>query len=154
MRRRDFIGGFAGIVAWPLTVCAQVSGLRHIGLLMGGRGESDPEGQARLGVIKERFQELGWEEGRNLRLTSRWAASGMARIEALAQELVQLAPDVILANATPAIAALSRTTRSIPIVFAQIVDPVGLGYVESLARPGGNITGFTFVDLELVAKWP
>ena len=84
MKRREFIGGLAGATVWPPLVRAQVSGLRHIGLLMGGRGEADPEGQARLGVIKQRFQELGWDEGRNLRLTSRWAAGRMARIEALA----------------------------------------------------------------------
>jgi putative ABC transport system substrate-binding protein len=121
---------------------------------MGGRGEADPEGQARFATIRKGLQELGWDEGRNLQLELRWAAGDMARIDAYAAELVRAAPEVILANSTPAVAALAKVTRSIPIVFAQIVDPVGLGYVESLARPGGNITGFTFVDLDLVAKWP
>ena len=96
---------------------------------------------------------LGWEEGRSLHLEIRWAAGDQASIEAHAQELVRLAPEVVLANSTAAVAALTKATRTIPIIAVQIVDPVGLGFVESLARPGGNITGFTVVDLDLVAKW-
>jgi putative ABC transport system substrate-binding protein len=112
------------------------------------------EGQARLAVIRRALKDLGWEENRNLRLTLRWAAGGdQQHIQASATELVALAPEVILANSTPAIAALTKATRTIPVVMAQAVDPVGLGYVQSLARPGGNITGFTYVDLDLVAKW-
>ena len=154
MRRRELIGLLASCAAYPVAVHGQQPALRRLGFLMGGRGGSDPEGQERLAVVRDELRALGWEEGRNLHLELRWAAGDLARIEAHAQELVRLAPEVILANSTPAVAALAKATRTIPIVFAQIVDPVGLGFVESLARPGGNITGFTFVDLDLVAKWP
>jgi putative tryptophan/tyrosine transport system substrate-binding protein len=155
--RREILvaGGLAaaGLAALPRSARAQ-AGLRRVGLLMGGRGEADPEGQARLAVVRRGLRDLGWEEGRNLQLELRWAAGDRAQIDGHAADLVRLAPEVILANSTPAVDALAKLTRTIPIVFAQIVDPVGLGYVASLARPGGNITGFTFVDLELVAKWP
>lgn len=128
--------------------------MRHVGVLMGGRGEADPEGQARLAVVRRTLDDLGWRENWNLRLTLRWATGDQQRIRAEAAELVALDPEVILANSTPAVAALAAATRTIPIVMAQIVDPVGLGYVQSLSHPGGNITGFTYVDLQLVAKWP
>jgi putative ABC transport system substrate-binding protein len=154
MRRREVLGLAAGAALSPAATQAQPSGVRRVGLLMGGRGETDPEGQARLAVVRRGLRDLGWEEGRNLHLELRWAAGDQAQIDAHAVDLVRLNPDVILGNSTPAVAALARATRSIPIVFAQLVDPVGLGFVASLARPGGNVTGFTFVDLDLVAKWP
>lgn len=153
MRRRDVLALVAGAALSSPGVRAQPSGVRRVGLLMGGRGEADPEGQARLAVVRSGLRDLGWEEGRNLHLELRWAAGDRAQIDAHAADLVRLNPDVIVGNSTPAIAALAKATRSIPIVFAQLVDPVGLGFVASLARPGGNVTGFTFVDLELVAKW-
>jgi putative ABC transport system substrate-binding protein len=121
---------------------------------MGGRGEADAEGQARLDAVRRGLAERGWAEGRNLQIHLRWAAGDPKRIHAGAAEIVALAPDLILANSTPAVEALSKLTKTIPIVFAQIVDPVSLGYVASLSHPGGNITGFTFVDLDLVRKWP
>ena len=154
MGRRDVLALAAGAALSSHVARAQPSGVRRVGVLMGGRGEADPEGQSRLAVVRSGLRDLGWEEGRNLRLELRWAAGDRAQIERHAADLVRLNPDVILGNSTPAIAALAKATRSIPIVFAQIVDPVGLGFVASLARPGGNVTGFTFVDLELVAKWP
>jgi putative ABC transport system substrate-binding protein len=155
VRRREVIAGLAGATAsWPVLTRAQDAPARTLGLLMGGRGEGDPEGQARLTTVRTGLADHGWVEGRNLRIDLRWAAGDPGRIEASAADLVALKPDVILANSTPAIGALVRLTQTIPIVFAQIVDPVGLGYVKSLARPGGNLTGFTFVDLELIRKWP
>jgi putative ABC transport system substrate-binding protein len=154
MRRRDVLALAAGAALSSRVARAQPSGVRRVGLLMGGRGEADPEGQARLAVVRSGLRDLGWEEGRNLHLELRWAAGDRTQIDAHAADLVRLNPDVIVGNSTPAIAALAKATRSIPIVFAQLVDPVGLGFVASLARPGGNVTGFTFVDLDLVAKWP
>jgi putative ABC transport system substrate-binding protein len=153
MRRRDILRALATTAAWPALAHAQGPTLRRLGILMGARGANDPEGQERIAVVRNELRALGWEEGRNLHIELRWAAGDQARIEAHAQELIRLAPDVILANSTAAVAALARATRTIPIIVAQIVDPVGLGFVESLARPGGNITGFTVVDLDLVAKW-
>jgi putative ABC transport system substrate-binding protein len=153
MRRRDVLAGLgASAVAWPAR--AQDGRMRRLGILMGGRGASDPEGQARLAAVRAGLAEHGWTEGRNLEIELRWAAGDLGRIKAAAAEIVALKPDVILANATPAIGALIEVTKTIPIVFAQIVDPVGLGYVTSLARPGGNVTGFTFVDLDFIRKWP
>src|SRR6185295_13406717 len=96
---------------------------------------------------------LGWLYGRNIRLDYRWGGGDNARIKAHAAELVELAPRLILANGTPAVAAASQVTRTIPIVFAQVMDPVGLGYIDSFARPGRNITGFTFMDFSVVGKW-
>jgi putative ABC transport system substrate-binding protein len=153
MKRREFIGLIGSAAAWPFAARAQQTGMRRVGLLMGGRGETDPEGQARLAVVRRGLRDRGWEEGRNLQLDLRWAAGNPEQIRAAAAQLVELAPEVIIANGTPVTDALFKTTRTIPIVMALVVDPVGLGYVGSIARPGGNITGFTFVDLDLLAKW-
>lgn len=153
MRRREALAGLGAIaVTWPAW--AQDPRIRRLGLLMGGRGASDPEGQARLQAVRAGLAEHGWAEGRNLEIELRWAAGDLGKIKTAAAEIAALKPDVILANATPAIGALIEVTKTIPIVFAQVVDPVGLGYVTSLARPGGNVTGFTFVDLDFIRKWP
>jgi putative ABC transport system substrate-binding protein len=155
VRRRTALAALTATTAlWRDLARAEGSSPRKLGLLMGGRGEADPEGQARLEAVRTALAERGWVEGSNLRIDLRWAAGDAGRLQASAAEIVALAPDVILANSTPAIGALVRLTKTIPIVFAQIVDPVGLGYVKSLAKPGGNLTGFTFVDLELIRKWP
>ncbi|HEX9466528.1 MAG TPA: ABC transporter substrate-binding protein [Alphaproteobacteria bacterium] len=153
MRRREFIAGLGGAaLAWPLTARAQPEP-RRVGVLMSNR-DGDAEGQARIAAFRDALREAGWIEGRNLRLEIRWAGGDMERIRAYAAELVAEAPAVILGNGTPAVRALQSMTPSIPIVFAQIQDPVGLGIVASMARPGGNITGFAVtVDFDLIGKW-
>jgi putative ABC transport system substrate-binding protein len=154
MRRRDFmtfLGGAA--LAWPLPLNAQQpERMRRIGVMM-INAESDPEGQTRISVLRRGLQELGWIEGRNVRIDYRWAAGEPDHAQTYATELVTLAPDVILANGTPALKALHRATSSIPVVFVVVVDPVGAGYVQSLARPGGNITGFSTFEPEIGSKW-
>ena len=151
MKRRDFItlvGGSA--VAWPLALRAQQSGqMRRIGVLM-PFARDDPEGQARVTAFVQGLQKLGWTEGRNLQIEYRW---GSGDLQKAAAELVALSPDVIFTNSTPAVAALQQATRSVPIVFANVADPVSGGFVASLAKPGGNITGFTNVDYGFGAKW-
>jgi putative ABC transport system substrate-binding protein len=144
----------AATLGWPVRLVAQPSGqVRRIGILM-GVAEDSPEGQTRIAAFREGLRSAGWTEGGNLQVDLRWAGGDMGRIRALAAELVATAPAAILANGTPAVAALKELTRSIPIVFAQIQDPVGLGIVASLARPGGNITGFAVtVDFDLIGKW-
>jgi putative ABC transport system substrate-binding protein len=155
MKRREFVTLVGGIAtAWPLTARAQQTDLaRRIGVLFGG-GETDPEFQARIAAFRQRLQQLGWVEGNNLRIEIRWATGETARIRKHASELVALAPDVILAvGGNPAIAALQQATRSIPIVFVGTTDPVGAGFVASLARPAGNITGFSPFEYGISAKW-
>ena len=151
MRRRDFItlvGGSAA--AWPLALHAQQSGqMRRIGVLM-PYARDNPEAQARITAFLQGLQTLGWTEGRNLQIEYRW---GIGDPQKAAAELVALSPDVIFANGTPAVAALQQATRSVPIVFAQVADPVSTGFVASLAKPGGNITGFTNFDYTMGAKW-
>jgi putative tryptophan/tyrosine transport system substrate-binding protein len=138
-RRREFItllGGAA--VALPLAAGAQGEQLRRIAVFM-DLAEADQEGQARIAALKRGLQDLGWIEGRNLRIESRWAAGQAARMKPLAEELVSLAPEVIVSSGAPTLAALQQTTRTIPLVFGQVVDPVAAGFVDSLSRPGGNI---------------
>ena len=155
MRRRDFItliGGSA--MAWPLAARAQQGErLRGIGLIIGATEEDDPEAQGRITAFREGLEALGWSEGRNIRINYRFGGGDAARIQAFAAELVSSAPDVIVANSSPAAAALRQATRTIPIVMAAVNDPVAQGFIASLARPGGNITGFTFTDFELLGKW-
>jgi putative ABC transport system substrate-binding protein len=152
--RREFIGVLGGVVfAWPLMLRAQQLGRkRRIGLMM-VNAEGDPEGQNRAAAFREGLRELGWAEGRNLQVDYRWAAGEPKRAEAYARDLVTLAPDVIVANGSPALDALHRATRTIPIVFVVVVDPVGAGYVRSLAKPGGNVTGFSTFDPDIGGKW-
>jgi putative ABC transport system substrate-binding protein len=142
MQRREFItllGGAA--VAWPRAARAQQADqMRRVGVLE-SRAADDPEGQARLAVFAQGLRELGWTEGRNLRIDYRWAAADADRHRTYAAELVALAPDVILASASVSVAALLQTTRTVPIVFVNVIDPVGAGFVASLARPGGNAKG-------------
>jgi putative ABC transport system substrate-binding protein len=154
MRRREFVSLLGGAVTvWTLTARAQQPDrVRRIGLLL-GIAENDPEAQSRVTAFRQGLQELGWVEGRNIRIDSRFAAGEATRIRVSVAELMALSPDVIVANSTPVITALRQATSSIPIVFAVVNDPVGQGFISSLARPGGNITGFTFIEFAMVGKW-
>jgi putative tryptophan/tyrosine transport system substrate-binding protein len=153
MRRRELLVLFGSGVALSRAARAQEQGrVRRIGLLMAS-AESDPDGQARVKAFRDALQELGWVEDRNLHLYRRWAAGGEDRFRAYAAELVALAPDLVLADATPSVVALLRETKTIPIVFCRVADPVGSGFVESLARPGGNVTGFTAFETSIGLKW-
>ena len=145
MKRREFITLLGGAVAQPLAARAQQGDrVRRIGVLM-GYAESDPEAQAHVAAFREELQKLGWIQGRNVQIDTCWAAPDDAESrQRCAKELVALQPDVILSNTTPTTAALLQQTRTIPIVFAIVTDPIGSGFVASFARPGGNVTGFTF----------
>src|SRR6516225_4793812 len=153
IKRREFItllGGAA--VAWPLAARAQQERMRRIGVLMPGAAD-DPEFQARITAFLQGLAQLGWLDGRNVRIDTRWGVADADRIRKYAAELVALAPDVILANSSAAIAPLLQATRTVPIVFTSVADPVGAGYVDSLARPGGNATGFFVWEYSIAAKW-
>jgi putative tryptophan/tyrosine transport system substrate-binding protein len=153
MRRRTFIAGLAGSAAWPLAADAQQADrVRRIGVLM-SLDENDPEGKARLSGFTQGLAELGWTDGRNVHMDIRWTAANVDRARMHAKELVDLQPDVILAESTPVTAALQRETRTIPIVFAYVSDPVGAGFVAGLPRSGGNITGFIGVEAAMGGKW-
>jgi putative ABC transport system substrate-binding protein len=154
MRRREFITLLGGAAAaWPLAAHAQqAERMRRIGVLMNTAAD-DPEGKARFAAFLQGLQQLGWTDGRNVRIDTRWGGGDTNRIRRYAAELVSLAPDVTLASATPAVAALQEATRTVPIVFVVVADPVGAGFVDSLARPGGNITGFLAFEYGLSAKW-
>jgi putative ABC transport system substrate-binding protein len=130
----------------------QTDRMRRIGVMM-VNSENDPEGQTRINALRQGLRELGWTEGRNIRVDYRWAVGEPERARSSATELTHLAPDVIVANGTPALGALHRATRSIPVIFVVVTDPVGAGYVQSLARPGGNITGFSTFEPEIGSKW-
>jgi putative ABC transport system substrate-binding protein len=154
MRRRDFIALLGGAAAtWPLAAPAQQTDqMRRIGVL-NLLGETDPEGQVWDTAFRMRLDELGWVDGRNIRLDYRWAAGNVERLQFFAKELVALNPDLLIAITTPATAALQRETKSIPIVFTIVSDPVGSGFVASLSNPGGNITGFINIEASLSGKW-
>jgi putative ABC transport system substrate-binding protein len=153
MRRREFITLLGGAAAWPVAGrTQQTDRMRHIGVLMSTAAD-DPESRARVRALLQGLQELGWIDGRNIRLEYRWGEGLTDRIRDYAVELVALAPDVIVANGSPAMGPLQRTTTSLPIVFVNVIDPVGAGYVASLARPGGNATGFTLFEYGISAKW-
>ncbi len=152
MRRRDFISLVGGAAAaWPLAARAQQP-MRKLGVLM-IVAENEPDSRRRIAAFQQGLRDLGWQDGRNIRIEYRWAAGRPELIRQYAQEMVALAPDVILANGTTVVGELKQLTRSIPIVFALAIDPVGFGFVDSLSRPGGNITGFSFADPELIGKW-
>jgi putative ABC transport system substrate-binding protein len=154
MRRRDFITLLGGAAAaWPLAARAQQGErMRRIGVLMSG-AETDPEYQARAAVFRQGLQQLGWAEGRNLQIDYRWAASDLDRMRSYATELVRMTPDVILAQSPPVVAAVRQQTSAIPIVFVQVSDPVGAGLIQSLAKPGGNLTGPTEYEFAMGGKW-
>ena len=153
MRRRDVIALLGAAVALPLAARAQQARrVRRIGVLI-PFAESDAEAQAQIAAFRETLERLGWTDGRNVRIEYRWASGDITRIRTLAKELVGLQPDVIFARTTPVTAALLRETRTIPIVFAVVSDPVGDALVASLSRPGGNVTGFTNVESSLGGKW-
>jgi putative tryptophan/tyrosine transport system substrate-binding protein len=151
--RRELIAVLGGVAAWPLAARAQQpERMRRIGVLM-NVGESNPDGQARYAAFLQGLQQLGWTDGRNVRLEVRWGADDADRIRRGASELVALPLDVILANAGTTVSALQRMTSTVPIVFASVIDPVGAGFVESMARPGGNTTGFIVFEYAIAAKW-
>ncbi len=153
MRRREFIALVGGAASWPLAVRAQQADRkRRIGMLLNFRRD-DAEGQARITAFGQALQELGWIEGDNVRTDTRWAGDDAELYRRYAEELVALAPDVILAGSSPSVAALQRATSSVPIVFAFVVDPVGAGFINSLARPGGNTTGFLAFEYAISGKW-
>src|SRR5262249_20040981 len=153
VKRREFITVLGGAAVLPLAASAQQSGqMRQIGVLM-SFAESDSQGQSFAGALREGLEKLGWNDGRNVRIDIRWSASDAERLRAYAVDLVGSKPDVIVAGATSALARLTEATQTIPIVFAQVSDPIGGGFVPSLARPGGNITGFALYEYAIVAKW-
>jgi putative ABC transport system substrate-binding protein len=154
MRRRDFITLLGGAAAnWPITASAQQrERMRRIGVLM-HLAADDPEGQTRLAAFLQGLQEAGWAVGRNVTIDVRWAAADVEAMKRLAQELVALQPDLIFTSSTPATAAMVQATHTIPVVFVLVADPVGGGYVASLPRPGGNVTGFTPIVGSLGGKW-
>src|SRR6516165_5691084 len=143
LKRREFISLLGGAAAWPLAARAQqTEKVRRIGMLM-NRVADDPEAEARFKAFVQGLQQLGWAEGRNVRMDVRWTAGVAEQLHKYAEELVALMPDAILADGAVAVSALQGATRSVPIVFVAVPDPVGAGFVKSLARPGGNTTGFT-----------
>jgi len=154
MKRREFITLLGSAAAgWPLVAHAQQSGpMRRIGVLLGG-GENDPQIVEALATFKTALEGLGWADGRNVQIDYRFAAADVERMRVFAKELVALQPDVLLGHTTGVIAALKRETKTIPIVFVIVSDPVGSGFVESLPRPGGNITGFINIEASLSGKW-
>ena len=154
MKRREFLTLLGGTAAaWPLAARAQQGErMRRIGVLTNLVAD-DPEAQARVGAFLQGLQELGWAVGRNMRIEYRWGAGDADRTRGYAAELVALAPDVILTSGASALAPLLQATRSVPVVFAQVPDPVGAGFVNSLARPGGNTTGFITYEYGLSGKW-
>jgi ABC-type uncharacterized transport system substrate-binding protein len=154
MKRREFITLLgSAAAAWPLAARAQqAERMRRIGMLI-NVAESDPVGKARLSAFVQRLKELGWTEGHNVRLDIRWGAGDHEAYRRYATELVALVPDVIVAVTSPIVAALQRATRTVPIVFAGVIDPVGGGFVSSLARPGGNSTGFALFEYTISVKW-
>jgi ABC-type uncharacterized transport system substrate-binding protein len=152
MRRREFVALVSCAAAWPAIAYAQERE-RRVGILMNATAE-EPEGQSYAAAFRQGMQELGWSVGRNLRIDLRWGGGNADLTRRYAAELASLSPDVMVAAGGPVISALQRATRTVPIVFAQSIDPVGAGVVASLSRPGGNATGFTQFEYGLSAKWP
>jgi putative ABC transport system substrate-binding protein len=153
MRRREFIGLIGGAAVMPLVATAQqAERMRRIGVLM-NLAADNPEAQSRRAQFQQDLQQLGWIDGVNVRIDYRWAAEDVGSLRRYAAELVALAPDAILASATPTVAALQQATRTVPIVFVNVTDPVGAGFVASLARPGRNVTGFLLFEYGIGVKW-
>ena len=155
MRRRDFIGIVsAAAVVWPLATRAQQSErIRRVATLTGLASE-DAQTKLRIDAFLQELQKLGWEEGRNIRFDYRWATSDLEMIKRSAKELIALQPDLILTSSTPSTASLLQQTQTIPIIFANIIDPVASGFVASLSRPGGNATGYVILEPSMASKWP
>jgi len=152
MRRREFIGALGGAAAWPVVARAQqAERVRRIGMIAGA---NDPLTQARYAAFRQELQQLGWMEGRNVHIEARWSAGNAAETRRHAAELAALAPDVIFTSGSAAMGPMLEATRTVPIVFAIVPDPVGSGYVKSLSRPGGNATGFMMFEYSLCGKWP
>jgi putative ABC transport system substrate-binding protein len=154
MRRREFITLLGGTAAtWSLVARAeQGERLRRVGMLL-NRAADDPEGQAGVAAFQQGLKQLGWIEGRNVRIDIRWGGDDVDRERRYAAELVGLAPDILLASGTVSVSALQNVTRSLPIVFVAVIDPVGAGFVDTLSRPGGNTTGFMLFEYSLTGKW-
>jgi putative ABC transport system substrate-binding protein len=154
VKRRDFITLLGGAAAaWPLAARAQQSAqIRRVGMLI-GYTENDPETQARLAAFRQAFEQLGWKEGRSVRIDYRFAPASPDQAQLFAKELIALQPDVIVAHTTPLTKVLQGEGRAIPIVFVNVADPVGAGFVDSLARPGGNITGLMLFEPSVIGKW-
>jgi putative ABC transport system substrate-binding protein len=154
VRRREFITLLGGAAAtWPLAARAQQpERVRRIGVLI-ALAESDKEAQSWVATFREELRKLGWTEGRNIKIDTRWAIADVESMKRFAKELVALQPDFILTSSTPATAAMLQYTRTIPIIFVLVADPVGSGFVASLPRPGGNVTGFTPIEGSLGGKW-
>jgi putative ABC transport system substrate-binding protein len=153
MKRRAFITLLGGAAAWPLAARAQQGErMRRIGVLI-TLAADDPLGQAQVAAFQQALQQLGWSDGRNVRIDIRRNESDADRARRYAQELVALAPDIFLASGTLCVTALQHVTRTLPIVFATVADPVGAGFVDSLSRPGGNITGFMAWEYSFSGKW-
>ncbi|MGB6286568.1 MAG: ABC transporter substrate-binding protein [Xanthobacteraceae bacterium] len=154
MKRREFITLLGGtVVVWSFAVRAQqTERMRHLGVLM-AFSENDPEAQSWAGGFREELGKLGWIEGHNIQIDIRWATADVESLQRFAKQLVALQPDLILTGSTPAPAAMRQETNTIPIVFAMVGDPVGSGFVASLSRPGGNLTGFTPIENSLGGKW-
>jgi putative ABC transport system substrate-binding protein len=153
MKRREFITLLGGAATWPLAAYAQQpERVRRIGVLM-STAENDAEGKARIAAFLGELQKLGWIDGRNVRIDTRWPTGAEEEVRKYAVELVTLAPDVVLATGSPSLPPLLEATRAVPIVFVNVGDPVGGGFVESLARPGGNATGFSFTEYGTSGKW-
>jgi putative ABC transport system substrate-binding protein len=154
MQRREFVTLLGGaVVAWPLGARAQLDRMRRVGILLPAAAD-DAVFQARIGAFQQGLALLGWNIGRNVRIEVRWATTNAAELRRQAAELVALAPDVILSGGTSPVGPLIQATRTVPIVFVHVIDPVGTGTVDSLARPGGNATGFMQFEYSLSAKWP
>jgi putative ABC transport system substrate-binding protein len=152
MKRREFITLLGGAATWPVVARAQQPAMRRV-VFLHALAENDPEAQARIVAFRQGLETLGWTEHRNIQIEHRFSAGDFAQIRAYTAELVSSAPDIIVASSTPVITALKQATRTIPIVFSVVNDPVGQGFIASLARPGGNITGFTFIEFAMVGKW-
>ncbi|MFZ0068356.1 MAG: ABC transporter substrate-binding protein [Pseudolabrys sp.] len=153
MQRREFITLLGGAAAWPLAAWAQGSQqMRRVSVLL-GLGEKDPEALGRVRAFRVAMRDLGWIEGRNVQIEYRFAGTNLELIDKHVAEVIRLAPDVIVAHSTPVMAVLRPATSTIPIVFAMLNDPIGQGVIASLSHPGRNITGFSFIDSEIVGKW-
>ncbi len=153
MRRREFIALGSAAAAWPLAARAQER-MRRVEMFMGGSSPNDPDVQANIAAFRQAMQQLGWVDGRNMQIAHRWTTADAALTRRHAAELAALAPDVVLSSGTSHLGPLLQATRTVPIVFVTVADPVGAGFVDSMAQPGGNATGFIQFEYSLSAKWP